>query len=509
MDLFVTIDRALAVPLYQQVYEGIRGAILDGRLPPGGRLPSRRELAARLGVARFTVEDAYARLVAEGYVAGRHGSGTYVSATLPRSGEAASDRSLDCAGSGPPWRCSAWAGRLANVEPALDVSGDDRTDVEGPKRDAFEFDFRHGLPALDEAPLAAWRRVVTRESAALPEAAHHYGEAGERVGTPALRAAIAAYVARSRALPCHPDQVIVTTSTRQGLDILLRHAVDPGQAVAVEDPGYAVVRQIATVHGAVVRPVPVDADGLRLDDLAESAGDAVLLYVTPAHQFPTGAVLSLGRRIELLEWAARGKVLVVEDDYDAEFRYGERPLPALAGMAAGMGNHQVVYAGTLSKTLFPALRLGYLVVPRPAVAALTAAREMIDREPPVASQAALAAFIASGQFDRHLARMRRLYARRRQALVQSLAAHFGTRVRRVFPGTAAGLHLLVEFDLPLTESDLVSRAATARIRLDGASPCFGEPPALPTLLLGYAGQSEDRIDAGIARLADVLGISRA
>ena len=507
MDLLVTIDRALAVPLYQQVYDGIRAAILDGRLPQGGRLPSRRELADRLGVARFTVEDAYARLVAEGYVAGRHGSGTFVSATVLRGGEVDLARHPESDGPDPPWRPSAWAERLERVEASAGRSDGEPGYTYGPEHEAFDFDFRHGLPALDEAPLAAWRRVLAREAAALPVAAHHYGEAGDRAGTPALRTAIAAYVARSRALPCHPDQVIVTSSTRQGLDILLRHAVEPGQAVAVEDPGYAAVRQAAAVHGAVVRPVPVDADGLRFDDLLDRAGDAALLFVTPAHQFPTGGVLSLGRRIELLGWAARGRVLIVEDDYDAEFRYGERPLPALAGMAAGMGNHQVVYAGTLSKTLFPALRMGYLVVPKPVVGSLSAARAAIDREPPMITQMALATFIAGGQFERHLTRMRRLYARRRAALVSALATHFGARARRFLPGTAAGLHLLVEIDLPIAEGDLLARAAAARIRLDGASPCFSHPPARPTLLLGYAGQPEDRIDAGIACLARVLGVT--
>jgi GntR family transcriptional regulator/MocR family aminotransferase len=487
VDLFVPLDRARAEPLRDQLYAGLRAAILDGRLAEGARLPASRVLARTLGISRFTVDDAYSRLVADGYVVGRHGSGTYVA-----YGESAQPVAPPPCGIVTPsergW--SGWSRRLDAARPIFE---------EPPPR----YSFKQGVPAIEPFPLAAWRRCQATANHAMRHELHGYGSVR---GHAPLRDAIAAYLARARMLRCPPEQIVITSGTQQALDLLVRLFVDPGDPVALEEPGYPTAHRVFRAAGATLLPIPVDGDGLRVDLLTERGAGAKLVYVTPSHQFPTGGILPLARRRALLEWARRSGTLIVEDDYDAEFRYGQRPIEALAALDRALpGPGAVAYVGTFSKVLYPSLRLGYLVLPPDLVERVMAAKDVADRHPSTLEQATLSAFITEGHFERHLARMRRIYAARLAALEEALARWFGPRAIRDPAATAAGLHLLVRFDLPYGEAEMVRRAAAAGVQIEPAGPSYlTTPPAGPAAMLGYALLDEPAIDAGIHALATAL-----
>ena len=498
MDVLIPLDRAAEQPLRDQVYMGVRAAILDGRLPPGARLASTRELARQLGVARFTIDDAYDRLASEGYTEGRRGSGTYVgnldalmippkatTRTTPRATPPASRVAA---------KLSQWGKRLPTVTP----------DLEPEPR--LQFNFHTGTPALDAFPAAIWQRLQARETRTREQAHYDYGASA---GLPALRAAIADYLARSRGVRCTPEQVVVTSGTRQSIDLLARVLLDPGDTAIVEDPGYPATRLTLDIAGARVEPLPVDGDGLRVAALPEHGKPAKLVCVTPSHQYPTGGVLSLARRLELLQWAERTGTLIVEDDYDSELRYGARPVPALAALVSEPSKSRsaggnVAYVGTFSKVLFPALRLGYVVLPPDLVGPFAMAKNLTDRHAPTLLQATAAAFMAEGHFERPLARTRHLYADRQAALLDALDTHLcGLAERHPF-ATTAGLHFLVRFAVDMPEDELIRRAAAAGIGLDGASSCFVTPPTKPHIMLGYAALPEEQIRDGIRRLAHVV-----
>lgn len=502
MDLLIELERGTGRPLREQVCDGLRRAVIDGRLADGARVPPTRGLAAQLGVSRFTVEDAFAQLVAEGYLVGRRGSGTFVAAGS-NGGAAvarpAADAGAATTGAGPgpgvgARRWSEWGERLDPGEGDGETAG----------RPEVGVSFRSGMPALDAFPHAIWARLRAREARQACLATRDYGP---NAGHPPLRAAIAAYLGRSRGLRCDPARVVVTSGTRQSLDLLARLWLEPGDAVAMEEPGYVAGRRTFRAAGARLAAVPVDGEGLRVDRLGELAAGARLVYVTPSHQYPTGGVLPLARRGALLAWARERGALVVEDDYDAEFRYRARPVPALAGLDGGeaAGEGSVVYLGTFSKVLYPALRLGYAVLPADMVGRFVAAKALADHHSPTAEQAALAAFIEEGHFERHLARMRRLYAGRLETLTQALAEFLPGIARREPAAEAAGLHLLVGFDVPMTEAALVGRAGAVGVRLDPAGACYaGAPPPWPSVLMGYASVPEERIRDGVRALAGAL-----
>jgi GntR family transcriptional regulator/MocR family aminotransferase len=500
VDVYLSLDRRAARPLRQQIVDGLRLAILEGRLRAGARLPSTRALAAQLGVARFTVEDAFDQLAADGYVEGRRGAGTFVAAV---AGPVASDRrspvpsypdSVAGADARPAERTwSAWAKRLIALDPPVDLTP------------SLPIDFRQGMPAVDVFPHERWARLRNRARRGLDSDSFHYGPVA---GEPGLREAIAAYLARSRALRSGAARTVVTSGTQQGLDLLARLLVRPGDAVAFEEPGYPAARRVFQAAGAEIVPVPVDKDGLVVDALDTLTGVGIsprIVYVTPSHQYPTGALMPLGRRLALLQWASRNGALVIEDDYDGEFRYGARPVEALAALDSALpGPGVVVYVGTFSKVLFPALRLGYLVLPNDLVAPVVAARAVTDRHSPRLDQRTVAELIESGDFERHLNRMRKLYAARRRALLDGLARELTGIARRDPATTAAGLHLLVTVDLPIAEEEVVRRAAAVGVHLDPAGPCYLSPPPRPTVMIGYASVPEQAITEGIRRLAGAL-----
>lgn len=321
-----------------------------------------------------------------------------------------------------------------------------------------------------------------------------------------LRAAVAGYLARSRGVRCSPDQVVITSGTNQSIDVLTRLLIDPGDRVVVEDPGYPASRAIFAVAGAELVPLPVDRDGLRTDLLDGTAADARLVWVTPTHQYPTGAMLPLARRLQLLEWAHRTGSLVLEDDYDSELRYDARPVPALAALAsADRELGRVAYLGTFSKVLFPALRLGYVVLDADLVEPLVEAKRIVDRHPATQLQATVAAFIDEGHFERHLVRMRRLYASRQAALTTAIDTSLRGIATRDESVASAGLHVLVRFNVDLSGREIIARAAEHGIDLSGAGDCFLAAPEQPHLLMGYAALPEARITEAVRKLGQILG----
>ena len=479
--------------LYQQVYQALRGAILGGQLPPGAPLPSTRALARELGVSRNTALLAYDQLHAEGYVVGHVGSGTYVATALPEATltvPQASTPAMALPVDSQP-HLSRYGQRILADPPVP-------TPSTPPQRYAIRYDFRYGLPAVADFPHEIWRRLLARRSRAASLRSLHYGPPE---GYLPLREAIAAYLRRARAVVCEPEQVIVVNGSQQALDLVARVLLDPGDHVVIEDPHYQGARQVFLAADIRLITAPVDAEGLNVWALPEAATTARLAYVTPSHQFPTGVIMSLTRRLALLQWAETTGAYVLEDDYDSEYRYEGRPVEAVQGLDnAG----RVIYVGTFSKVLFPALRLGYLVLPAPLVPPFTAAKWLTDRHTSTFEQEVLTDFLREGHFERHLRRARTRNAARRAALLAALAQHLGTRVEVV--GANAGVHLLVWLRDVALESlpILLEHAARAGVGLYPVTPYYLCPPHRAGLLLGYAALDVVEIEAGIQRLAAVL-----
>jgi GntR family transcriptional regulator/MocR family aminotransferase len=487
MDVMIPLDREAKTPLSQQVYRELRRAIAGSRLPGGSRLPSTRELARQLGVARFTVDEAYAWLTAEGYIVGRRGSGTYVAEGLARGvPEPGEPRPA------PGRQLSAWLRRLPTSA----------SEVLPARIDSSAISFMTGFPALEEFPWTVWQRLLGREARNQSHAHRTYSNPS---GLTSLREEIAGYLARSRGLRCSADQVVITSGVQQSMDVTIRMLVDPGDRVAIEDPSYHRVRRLLDAAGAEIIPLPVDADGLSPHALPRGGAPPKLVYTTPSHQFPSGAILPLERRLELLAWSGETGTVIVEDDYDGELRYGARPVPALAGLARERhGPNNVIYTGSFSKVLFPALRLGYAVVPQDLVVPYQLARMAIDWHPPTLLQSTVTAMIREGHFERHLVRMRRLYASRHTATIEAIERHLAGVVTIDSASASAGLHLLVRVESDRPEAEIVQRAADHGVLVAGASPCYISPPAEPRLLIGFSGTPTDQIDEGIARLAHAI-----
>jgi GntR family transcriptional regulator / MocR family aminotransferase len=492
LDLAISLDESLPLPLYRQLYEGLRDAILSGRLAPGQRLPSTRALARDLNVSRNTISLCYAELESEGYLAGRHGSGTYVSGELP---EAVAERAPAPSGVDTSQRAPVRMGA---------VPGAAWLEARGPHRRAglppgISIDFNPGQGAWDAFPRDVWSRLLARRWRGGWREAMDYGDPG---GYRPLREQAAAYLARSRAVRCEAEQVVIVNGTQQALDLLARILLRPGDLVAVEDPGYLAARQVFASYSARLAPMPVDGEGMVTRGLAGSG--ARLAVVTPSHQFPTGATMSLSRRLSLLGWARAEGGLVIEDDYDSGFRFQGRPLPSLQGLDDAS---TVAYLGSFSKVLFPSLRVGYAVLPPELVEAFEAAKDLTDRQTPILEQQVLASFLSDGHFDRHLRRMRQLYGRRRQALVESLDREMGAACTVL--GSEAGMHLMVSLEVGMEEEEAVERAAAMGVAVYPASPYYvGSVPGLG-LLLGYAGTPEERIREGVRRLAVAWRVSCA
>ena len=469
-------------PLYRKVYLALKAAIREGRLGPDARLPSSRVLAADLGISRNTVMLAYEQLAAEGYVVSRDRATTTVAAAPPAPAPPRTN------GAAP--RLSAYARRLTR-DVAFPASK---------SRRAPRYDFRYGQPAVDDFARDIWRRLLTARAR---RAGHDRLGYTEPAGYRPLREALVEYLRRARGVVCDAEQVVIVSGSQQAFDLVSRVLLDPGDAAVVEEPHYPGVTIPFVAAGA--RLVRVAVDGAGLDTARLPRAGARVAYVTPCHQFPTGVIMALDHRLALLDWATRTGAWIVEDDYVSEFRYEGHPLEALQALDR---HGRVLYVGTFSKTLFPALRVGYVVLPHALVPAFVAAKWAADRFSPGLPQEALTDLITSGQFERYLRRAGARNAARRRALIDALRRHFGDGVE--VAGENTGVHLVVWLNdvPPRTLPDVVRRAAEAGVGVYSVAPFYAEPPRRAGLLFGYASLSEAEIRAGIRLLAEAVGSGR-
>jgi len=473
-DLHLSVDRAKG-GVAAQIARGLRDAIRSGRLRPGERLPATRELARDLGLSRGVVVEAYEQLVAEGFLVSRVGAGTRV-APLAVAGDQGAD--------GDPGNGDGAARDGADgVRPRR--TGPGGRSFAAADRWRSYYGYRPTSPDLSMFPRQRWLAAVRHVLATVPHDGLDYGDPG---GVPQLRAELAAYLRRVRAAAATPENVVVVSGVAQALTLVVRHLarLRGGRVrLAVEDPTTPRPLPLLRSAGAELIPVPVDDEGMDAAALRRSGAEAALL--TPAHNYPTGVVLSPRRRAEIAAWAAETGAIVLEDDYDAEFRFDRDPVGCLQGLAPG----HVVLAGSVSKSLAPGLRLGWLVAPGPIAQAIRQAREEEDLGSPVIDQFALAHFIATGGYDRHLRRMRREYRARRDAMVRALAEHL-PQVR--VPGVAAGLHLYAELPPGWDEERVVAAAAAAGLTADPVAPAR-TAPGPPAVVIGVARLPGHRIAA--------------
>lgn len=479
MDLF--IEAAGGRGLSEQLYEQIRGAIATGRLRPGDQLPPSRDAARQLGISRHTVTTAYGRLVAEGFVCGRAGGGSFV-AGLPVLGPGSGPGSGTAEpGAGPTGVRPAR--RFANWAPAA-----------GPLQPAHvRYDLRAGLADPRLFPAAAWRK----QDKAAVRTGGRPAATGDPAGEFGLRLAIARWIRRSRAVAAEADTVVVTSGAQHAVDLVARVVLEPGETVAVEDPGYLPVVRLLRSLGARVAGVPVDEQGLIVDQLPAAAR---IVYLTPSHQYPLGAVLSMARRRELLGWAARHDAAIIEDDYDSEFRHVDRPLEPIHRLDA---SGRVIYVGSFSKVLSPELRLGFAVLPPSLAGPVTALRQLIDWHPPVMAQSVLTALLEDGTIDRHLRRAGRIYTQRYQIVRAALAGPLSPWLGAL--PAQAGLHLAALLPASGDEEKVRAAAAARGIATTGLSQYSHAHPARPGLVIGFGRIEAAALPAALDELGDALG----
>jgi len=469
------------VPLYRWLYEQLRRAILDGRLKPGARLPATRDLAAAYKLSRPTIVTAFEQLKSEGYVEGRTGSGTYISKVLP-------DELLQVGRTGERQRLphrrislSAYARRLQPT----------RLRRPQPARA-----FRPNQAALDLFPTTLWAQVAARR---LRRASAKLLAGGETLGYRPLREAVADYLNTSRGVKCSTEQVLIVSGAQEGLDRTARLLLNPGEPAWMEEPGYPGTAAILRAAGAKICGVPVDAEGLVLEQGLRRWPRPKLVYVTPAHQFPLGVTMSLRRRLALLEWARKQGVMIFEDDYDSEYRYSGRPVPALQGLdRAGM----VIFGGSFSAVMFPAMRLGYLVVPEEMIDIFAAAQSVSTHHPPLLGQAVLCDFITEGHFARHIRRMREVYAERLNVLMKASREKLGGLVK--IPDVEAGLQTVGWLQHGVSAERIAKATAEKDVEIIplrrygyGRAPEHG-------IVLGFAAVEPRELRRGVEELAAVL-----
>lgn len=466
----LTLDRQSDVPFHRQIYERVRDAIARGTLKPGDRLPSARSLANQLGTARGTVDSAYAVLAGEGYVATRGAAGTIVAPALKAHGVA------------PP--AAKPKPRSRPPTGTLDLAP------------GSVLPFQMGLPALDAFPRKLWTRLAARHARRLTMAEMSYPDPA---GSPALREAITRYLAVARGIACTPDQVFVTGGYHGAIGLITRTVLEPGNAVWFEDPGFFLARRSLEAAGARIVPVPVDADGIDVAAGIRRARRARFAVVTPSHQMPLGVALGLSRRLALLDWARSADAWIIEDDYDSEFRYTGRPLPALKSLDR---HGRVLYVGTFSKVLFPGLRLGYLVVPSDLVSRIARISRALHPDRALLIEAVVADFIRDGHFARHIRRMRALYAGRRLALSGALTDVFGDRF--TIELQAGGMHLIARLKAERDEP-LVTKAMMQGLAPEALSRMAIERDCGQALMLSFTNIPPEQAPAMARRLKDAIG----
>jgi GntR family transcriptional regulator/MocR family aminotransferase len=470
----LALDGASAIPFYRQIYNRIAGAVLDGRLAPGARLPSARSLAAQLSIARGTVETAYQVLAGEGYIVARGAAGTLVAPAL--------DRKL--------LKSRAVRSTRAEIPPPAAA-----VPLRAPAL------FRMGLPALDAFPHKVWSRLFARQARSMSVVDLAYQSPA---GHESLRIEVARYLAVARGVTCAPEQVFITGGFQGALGLIMRCLLQPGDTAWVEDPGYDNARNALRLAGARLVGVPVDGDGIDVARAVAKAPPARLVVVTPTHQSPLTVTLSLPRRMALLAWAAATQAWIVEDDYDSEYRYLGKPLPALKSLDR---HDRVLFVGSFSKVLSPGLRVGYLVVPPGLVDRFAAIADLMQPPPAALIQATIAAFLEQGYFGRHIRRMRQLYAERRAALVTALQDEVRPTLGiELQPG---GMHLVARLPRGTDDIGLVAELLKQGIGPSALSAWGVEGPYAPGLLISFTNVDVKKAPQAAGRLAAALAATYA
>jgi GntR family transcriptional regulator/MocR family aminotransferase len=485
----IALEARSETPKYQQVYEWFRRAILDGRLRPSQRVPSTRSLAAELKISRIPVSSAYEQLRAEGYFETFVGAGTCVARSIPDDAlkPAAASLAANANGSRRLLKTKSQRGISLRAQSVL-LPTQTWIDTLGP--------FRVSLPALEHFPAELWSKFVNRHSRKLTRHQMAYANA---LGYLPLREAIAEYLGAVRGVRCDASQILVTTGAQLGLQLASQVLLEPGDRVWIEEPGYHGARNALRMAGAKLVTVSVNRDGLDVEEGIRRAPDARAVYITPSHQYPLGVTMNATQRMLLLNWASSHGAWILEDDYDSEYRFGERPIASLQSLDnAG----RVIYLGTFNKVMFPALRLGYVVVPKDLIEAFSSARDAIDVFSSTLFQAVMTEFIHEGHFARHIRKMRMLYMDRRTALVDAIQKEIGEKLEVI--GAEAGMHLVAFLPKGVNDVAVVQRAAKAGISVMPLSFCYTRPPARGGLILGYGGVDARQIREGVRKLAACL-----
>ena len=481
-------DKNSDVPLYRQIYEIIRNSILSGKFASKMKLPASRLLAKQLGVSRMTVVNAYEQLFAEGYLEGKTGAGTFVAARLPEEFLQASQTKLPEETKHIPrkLKLSEYGKHLAQSNSVIWRN----------QRPTRFVPFQHGITAVDKFPFDVWGKIARNRHKNPPLDILGYGEPS---GFRPLREAVAAHLESARGVRCSADQIIITSGTQQAVDLISRVLLDSKDNVWMEEPHYLGAHDVFTATGAKISHVPVDKEGFDVALAKEKYPAARLVYVTPSYQFPLGVTMSLKRRLNLLEWANENEAWILEDDYNSEFRYAGHPLASLQGLDR---NERVIYIGTFSKTIFPALRLGCIVLPPDLMSIFQAARALSDLHSPIINQAILADFIAEGHFGRHIRRMRGIYEARQECLIEEIQKRLGGFIE--ISKADAGMHVIGWLPENAGDREISRKAYRQGLNISPLSFYCVNNFGRGGLLFGYTGFDEKQIKKGVEKLARIL-----
>lgn len=477
----VSVDRRAPKPIYLQIYEAFRTRIVNRELRSGQLVPSTRQLADELRVSRFPILNAYAQLLAEGYFESRVGAGTYIASSFPEESRPRNRKAPSNTAAGVR-TVSAGASTLPRyVKPDVPVGL-------GP--------FQVGHPELEAFPLKIWSKLAARHARRMRPCELQYGDA---LGLEELRKALAVYLRTSRAVRCEADQIMIVSGSQQALDITTRVLLDSDAQVWVEEPGYWLAHHVLKVARCRVVPVPVDQEGLNVYAGIELSPKARAAFVAPSHQYPLGVTMSAARRFQLLEWAQNAGAWIIEDDYDSEYRYGSQPISSLQGLDA---NSRVIYIGTFSKVLFPALRLGYIVIPPELLDRFAAVRQSMDLCPSPINQAVLTEFIREGHFARHIRKMRQIYAERRRVLVREIERELSPSCTVV--GGEAGMHLTLLIGEGARDTEIAAKAAERNLWLSALSLAYAGGAPRQGFILGFGNTRASEIPGAIRLLKRLL-----
>ena len=474
------LDSNSETPLSKQLYSLLQEAILSGRLAGGIKLPGTRALSKGLNVSRNTVVSAFEQLMIEGYIYGKIGAGTFVTKDLP-------DKVFELKEPAPENKRSA----VQNKNFESNFNKKELQELSFSRAEIYPF--QNGIPSLEEFPLSTWLKITNKVGSYLPYLQLGYENSA---GYKSLRSAVAEYLKTYRAVKCTPEQIIIINGSQQGLDLIGRVLLKKNKNVLLEDPCYWGTRSSLISTNVNIYPTPVDDEGIDIGYAVKNYPDADFIYTTPSHQFPLGSIMSVSRRLELLEYSKKKNAWIIEDDYDSEFRYSGSPLPSLQGMDEWK---RVIYIGTFSKVLFPGLRLGYMVLPSiEMVKHFAVAKSMIDRQSPIFEQLITTKFIEDGHFTRHIRKMRMLYKSRQEFLINELRKEIGDTIK-VNP-SEAGMQLIVRLPKKMNDKKVASIASKNKLIVYPLSNYVLKFKREPALILGYTAFNEKELKAGVKKM---------